>query len=250
MKTVMLVLGAILIISGLIVYSIFRVKNKGVTFKMEKISPALRRNGVTLIVIGVVFMMVGLFAPSSLYVSHKNDTIEEGNKSADKITMGSDSSQSQSSSSASSSSSNDSATASSGSQADTSKYANQSEYNQQLADKNAKRPYSQLVDARMQSALARQPLQVTGQIQQVHSVSLAGQSGTGAMINMNGNLYVVVVPNGFTARQGMYVQAQTIMTGQLIVANVNSGTGNSTPRTMPLPVSIATNMTEQKAPGQ
>ena len=249
MKTVMLVLGAILIISGLIVYSIFRVKNKGVTFKMEKISPALRRNGVTLIVIGIVFMMVGLFAPSSLYISHKNDTIEEGNKSADKITMGSDSSQSQSGSNNASNGSSQTSTSGTP-QANTSKYASQSDYNQQLADKNAKRPYSQLVDARMQSALARQPLQVTGQIQQVHSVSLAGQSGTGAMINMNGNLYVVVVPNGFTARQGMYVQAQTIMTGQLIVANVNSGTGNSTPRTMPLPVSIATNMTEQKAPGQ
>lgn len=249
MKTVMLVLGAILIISGLVVYSIFRVKNKGVTFKMEKISPALRRNGVTLIVIGIVFMMVGLFAPSSLYISHKNDTIEEGNKSADKITMGSDSSQSQSGSNNASNGS--SQTSISGTpQANTSKYASQSDYNQQLADKNAKRPYSQLVDARMQSALARQPLQITGQIQQVHSVSLAGQSGTGAMINMNGNLYVVVVPNGFTARQGMYVQAQTIMTGQLIVANVNSGISNSTPRAMPLPVSIATNMTEQKAPGK
>lgn len=245
MKTVMLVLGAILIISGLVVYSIFRVKNKGVTFKMEKISPALRRNGVTLIVIGIVFMMVGLFAPSSLYISHKNDTIEEGNKSADKITMGSDSSQSQSGSTQASSSNNNAS-----SQADTSKYANKSEYNQQLADKNAKRPYSQLVDARMQSALARQPLQVTGQIQQVHSVSLAGQSGTGALVNMNGNLYVVVVPNGFNARQGMYVQAQTIMTGQLIVANVNSGTSNTTPKAEPLPVSIATNMTEQKAPGK
>lgn len=249
MKTVMLVLGAILIISGLVVYSIFRVKNKGVTFKMEKISPALRRNGVTLIVIGIVFMMVGLFAPSSLYISHKNDTIEEGNKSADKITMGSDSSQSHSGSNNASNGSSQTSTSGTP-QANTSKYASQSDYNQQLADKNAKRPYSQLVDARMQSALARQPLQITGQIQQVHSVSLAGQSGTGAMINMNGNLYVVVVPNGFNARQGMYVQAQTIMTGQLIVANVNSGTSNSTPRAMPLPVSIATNMTEQKAPGK
>lgn len=245
MRTAILVLGAISIIIGLLLYGIFRIKNKGVTFKMEKLNPALRRNGVTLVVIGIILMGSGWFAPQSLYFSHKNDTIEEGNKTANKYNASSSANSSQSQSSGS-----NSQQAQQQQQSNTAKLANQNEYNQKLADKNAKRPYSQLVDARMQSALARQPLEVHGQVQQVHTVQIAGQSGTGALVNMNGNLYVVVIPSGFVAQQGMYVQAQTIMTGQLLVANTNAGKSGTQSKPEPLPVSIATNMTEQKAPSK
>lgn len=245
MRTAILVLGAISIIIGLLLYGIFRIKNKGVTFKMEKLNPALRRNGVTLVVIGIILMGSGWFAPQSLYFSHKNDTIEEGNKTANKYNASSSANSSQSQSSGS-----NSQQAQQQQQSNTAKLANQNEYNQKLADKNAKRPYSQLVDARMQSALARQPLEVHGQVQQVHTVQIAGQSGTGALVNMNGNLYVVVIPSGFVAQQGMYVQAQTIMTGQLLVVNANAGKSGTQSNPTPLPVSIATNMTEQKAPSK
>lgn len=230
MKTAIIVIGAILIIIGIVVYAIFRVRNRGISFKMQKLNPGMRRFAVIFILVGLVFMLIGFFAPESLYLSHTNDTIETSRKSANSITMDN----------------GNSAPSSNQPKADTSKLANQSEYNQQLADKNAKRPYSELTNARMQSALARQPLQVSGQIQQVHTVQIAGQSGTGAMILMNGNYYVVVVPNGFNAQNGMHVRAQTIMTGQLIVANINSGTNNVTKNTQPVPVSIATNMVQEK----
>ena len=230
MKAIIIILGAIFIIIGLIVYTVFKIRNKGVTFKMTKLNPGMRQFAVTFGLIGLVFVLVGLFAPESLYLSHTNDTIEQSRSSANKITMNSD----------------DTPASSNQPKADTSKLANQNQYNQALADKNAKRPYSELTDARMQSALAKQPLQIQGQIQQVHTVQIAGQSGTGAMINMNGNYYVVVVPNGFNAQNGMYVNAQTIMTGQLIVANVNSGIANADKKAQAVPVSIATNMVQEK----
>lgn len=234
MKNVIIVLGAILLILGLVLYAIFRVKNRGVTFNMQKLSPKLRRNAIIFGIIGIVFMLIGFFAPSSLYLSSKNDTIEAGNQAANKIKLNDGDNKEVPQSTQMSQT-----TGASG-------LANQAEFNEQQATKNAKRPYSQFIDARMQSALARQSLNVSGKVQQVATIQVAGQSGTAALVNMNNNLYVVVLPNGFNATVNMTVQAQTIMTGQLLTANSNSGITTPDNKPVQVPVVIATNMTEQK----